>query len=145
MSNFTSQNILAYTVVALWCKAAVLSLSQVAIRVRSRRYARSEDARMMGRARAEEDERVNRLALAWRNETEATPAFVALAIAYVLTGGATYPMSITCAAFVVGRFWHGWAQFKLQQPHRTIAFLIGFAASLSMAALVLENTIGRVI
>jgi uncharacterized membrane protein YecN with MAPEG domain len=145
MPDFSSQEILAWTAVALWCKAAALSLAQVVIRVRSRRYARSEDARMMGYAPAQEDVRVERLALAWRNETEATPAFVALAIAYVLGGGAAFPMSVVCTAFVAGRFWHGWAQFGLKQPDRTIAFLIGFAASMAMAALVLHNAIGRLI
>jgi uncharacterized membrane protein YecN with MAPEG domain len=139
MWYLSSQEILALTVFALWCKAALLSLSQVVIRVRSRRYARSEDARMMGYLPAQEDERIKRLGLAWRNETEATPAFVALATAYVLEGGAVYPMSIICVLFVAGRFVHGWAQFSLRQPHRTVSFLVGFGASLAMAVLVLLN------
>lgn len=93
----------------------------------------------MGYSPAREDERVGRLGLAWRNETEATPAFVALTVAYVLVDGAAYPMSILCLLFVAGRFVHGWAQFSLKQPHRTASFLVGFAASLAMAVLVLLN------
>ena len=135
----TSQEVLALTVVALWVKAAALSLSQVAIRVRSKRYGRPEDARMMGYTPAAEDERIERLATAWRNELEATPVFLALAFAYVLGGGRAYPFGIICLCFVAARYAQGWAQFKLRQPHRTIAFLMGFAASIAMTVLVLRS------
>ncbi|MFM5968185.1 MAG: MAPEG family protein [Micrococcales bacterium] len=142
MWTITSQEVLALTVVALWAKAAALSLSQVIIRVRSKRYGRPEDARMMGYSPAQEDERIERLARAWRNEAEATPAFLALAIAYVLCGGAAFPFSIICLCFVAGRYSQGWAQFALRQPHRTIAFLLGFAASIALAVLVIQSIIG---
>lgn len=137
-----SQEVLTLTVVALWVKATALSLSQVAIRVRGRRYGRPEDARMMGYEPAQEDERIERLAGAWRNEAEATPAFLALALAYVLGGGAAYPFWIICLCFVAGRFAQGWAQFTLRQPHRTIAFLLGFGASIAMVVIILRNFIG---
>lgn len=138
----TSQEVLALTVVALWVKAAALSLSQVGIRVRSKRYGRPEDARMMGYALAREDERIERLASAWRNELEATPSFLALAFSYVLGGGTAYPFGIICLCFVAARYAQGWAQFTLRQPHRTIAFLLGFAASIALALLVLHNIMG---
>lgn len=139
MSILTSQEILALAVVALWVKGALMALAQVAIRVRSKRYGRSEDARMMGYEPAEEDERIELLSRAWRNEFEATPSFLALAFAYVLGGGTPSPFGIICLCFVAGRFAQGWAQFTLRQPHRTIAFLLGFAASMAMAGLVLAN------
>jgi uncharacterized MAPEG superfamily protein len=138
----TSQEVLALTVIALWVKAAVLSLSQVAIRVRSKRYARSEDARMMGYAPAAEDWRIERLSGAWRNEFEATPTFLALAFAYVLGGGTACQFGMICLCFVAARYAQGWAQFTLRQPHRTIAFLLGFAASIAMAVSVLWNILG---
>jgi uncharacterized MAPEG superfamily protein len=120
----------------------MMSLAQVVIRVRSRRYERPEDARMMGYEPKQEDERIERLSRAWRNETEATPAFLALAFAYVLTGGAAYPFWIICLTFVVGRFVQGWAQVTLRQPHRTIAFLVGLAASIAMVTLVAPRIFG---
>lgn len=142
MPALESQSILALTVVALWMKGAMLSLTQVAIRVRTRRYARPEDARMMGHPAQPEDERIERLSRAWRNDLEATPAFLALAFVHVLTGGLPMPFAIICLVFVVGRYGQGWAQFSLAQPHRTIAFLIGFSASLAMLVLVLARIWG---
>ena len=127
------------TVFALWGKAAALSFLQVAIRVRTGRYARPENARMMGHEPEREDERIARLGLAWRNEAEATPIFIALAFAYLICGGPAGPMTILCVVFVAGRYGHGWAEFRLLQPHRTIAFLAGFAASATMAVLVLRS------
>lgn len=142
MWTTNSQEVLALTVVALWVKAATLSLSQVIIRVRSKRYGRPEDAQMMGYAPVEEDERIERLSRAWRNEAEATPAFLALAFAYVLGGGTAFPFWIICVCFVTARYAQGWAQFTLRQPHRTIAFLLGFAGSTAMAGLVLRDVMG---
>jgi uncharacterized membrane protein YecN with MAPEG domain len=120
-----------------------MSLMQVGIRVRSRRYGRQEDARMMGYPPAQEDERIERLASAWRNELEASPAFLALAIAYVLDGGSSTPFWIICMVFVAARYSQAWAQFTLRQPHRIVAFLVGFAASISMALLVIGHSFGE--
>jgi uncharacterized MAPEG superfamily protein len=142
MSILTSHGILALTVVALWAKGIVMSLCQVVIRVRSKRYGRPEDAQMMGYAPEAEDERIKRLSSAWRNEFEATPAFLALAFVHVLSGGTAHPFWLVCLCFVAGRFAQGWAQFTLRQPQRTIAFLFGMAASIAMAVLVLMDTLG---
>ena len=142
MSFLTSQGILAATVISLWSKGVLMSVAQVVIRVRSRRYERPEDAQMMGYEPKAEDERIERISRAWRNEFEATPAFVALAFVYVLNGGQIYPFGFACLVFVISRFAHGWAQFSLRQPHRTIAFLFGLAASVAMVVFVIQQTLG---
>ena len=139
MLYLTSHQILALSVCALWMKGAALSLGQVLIRVRTRRYVRPEDAQMMGLDPKAEDERVERLAGAWRNELEATPAFLALAIVHVLVSGSAHPFGLICLCFVVARFLQGWAQFSLRQPLRTLAFLLGFAATFALAVLVLQQ------
>lgn len=141
MWTLTSQTVLALTVVGLSAKAAIMSLSQVVIRVRSKRYGLPEDARMMGYAPMEEDGRIELLSRAWRNELEATPSFLALAFAFVLGSGGVYPFWIICLGFVAARYVHGWAQFSLSQPHRTVAFLFGFGASVAMAVLTLWNSL----
>jgi uncharacterized MAPEG superfamily protein len=144
MLLLSSQAILALTVVALWLKGVGISLAQVVIRVRSRRYARPEDAQMMGYAPVDEDERVERLSRAWRNELETTPAFLALSFAFVLTGGPGSPFWAICLCFVLCRYAQGWAQFRLRQPHRTIAFLGGLAATAALALLLLARAVGAV-
>jgi uncharacterized MAPEG superfamily protein len=139
MLILSSLTVLALTVIALWLKGVAISLSQVVIRVRSRRYTRPEDARMMGVAPSSQDERVERLSSAWRNEHETAPAFVALSIAYVMSGGVANPFWLICASFVACRYAQGWAQFTLLQPHRTIAFLGGLAATTTLAVLLLTR------
>jgi hypothetical protein len=45
--------------------------------------------------------------------------------------------------FVAARYSQAWAQFTLRQPHRIVAFLVGFAASISMALLVIGHSFGE--
>lgn len=137
-----SHTILALTAIALWTKGVVLSLAQVAIRVRTRRYARAEDARMMRQSVQPEDPRIERLSRAWRNELEATPAFLSLAVVHVLTGGSAMPFAAICLIFVAGRYVQGFAQYRLAQPQRTIGFLLGLGASFAMVPLVLWRICG---
>lgn len=96
----------------------------------------------MGYETQTEDERIARLSSAWRNELEATPLFLMLAIVCVLLGSETFAFEAICVFFVAARYAHGWAQFTLRQPHRTIAYLVGLAASLAMAGLVLMHLLG---
>jgi uncharacterized MAPEG superfamily protein len=126
--------VVAFAAIALWTKGAIMSLGQVVIRVATRRYARLEDARMMGREPASEDSRIERLARAWQNEHENTPLFLALSFAYVLAAAPATGFEILCATYVTARYVQTWAQFQLWQPLRTIAYLVGLGAAAVLAA-----------
>ena len=129
--------ILAATTVALFVKGVALSYLQVRVRVSSRRFARDEDARLMGVASAPEPDIIERINGAWRNELENGPIFLALAASYVLLGGSSGTFFHACSGFVVARVLQSWAQICAMQPLRTIAFLAGLAATLALAALVI--------
>lgn len=128
--------VFALTSIALFLKGLVLSYLQVRWRVRGRAFERPEDAQLMGLSPREEPEAVKLVAAAWRNELENTPAFLSLAAAYVLLGGTAWSLLTVSVAYVGFRCFQAFAQVKTLQPHRTVGFLGGLLACLSLAALV---------
>lgn len=131
-----SAAIFAATSIALFLKGLALSYVQVRYRVRGKAFERPEDARLMGVAPRQEPDVVHRAAGAWRNELESTPAFLSLAAGYVLLGGTAPSLLVVSAAYVGFRMFQAFAQVRALQPHRTIGFLGGVLASLSLAILV---------
>ena len=127
--------VLTGTAITLFLKGIVLSYLQVRIRVRGRTFERAEDARLMGLPPRSEPELVGRVAAAWRNELESTPAFLALATGYVLIGASGWPLLLSAAAYVTGRLLQAYSQIRGLQPHRTIGYLVGLVASAGLATM----------
>jgi|GEM_PF-2154050 len=119
--------------VALWLKGLAASFVQVWARVRERAYKKPEDAAMMGRTPRPEPALALRANDAWRNETENAPYYLALAAAAVLLGTPVLVLALTSAAFVLARCAHAWAQIAALQPLRSLAWLAGVLATLSLA------------
>jgi uncharacterized MAPEG superfamily protein len=129
--------------IALWLKGIALSLTQAWIRVRNRTMTLPEDARMLRVPQASEDHpRVRVLAQAWRNELEASPALMALAVSYVLLGGADPAFRWALGVYVIARCVQGFAQATARQPSRTLAWLVGVVAASCVAVLLLHQLLG---
>ncbi len=128
-----SAAIFATLAAALWVKGLIVSYVQVRARVRGRAFERPEDAAMMRRMPAPEPALALRAGDAWRNETENGPFFLALAAAAVLVGAPHLVLGATSIAFVFARAIHAWAQIAALQPLRTLAWIAGVLASLTLA------------
>jgi len=136
-----SATVLAATSSALFIKGIVLSYIQVAARYRARSFSRPEDARLLGLAPGDEPDIAARAAGALRNEAENSPIFLALAAAYVLTGGAPMPLAAISSLYVVARLFQGYAQVRALQPQRMIGYLAGVAVTLALAALIAVRSV----
>jgi len=138
-----SARALALVTIALWLKAMAMSTVQVVVRIRSRSVTRSEDARLMRiPVSAREHPLVDSLGDAWRNETEATPIFLALSGAYVILGGASVAFGLILLTYVAMRWVHGLMQATSSQPGRTLAWLGGVAATIAVTVLLLIQIAG---
>lgn len=127
--------IFAAASITLFMKGLVLSYLQVRWRVRGRAFERPEDARLLGLPPRPEPDVIQRVAGAWRNELENTPAFMSLAAGFVLLGGAPSPLLLAAGVYVGSRSFQAFAQIKALQPHRTIGFLGGVLASAYLAVM----------
>lgn len=125
--------VFAALAIALWLKGLLMSGVQVWARVRGRAFARPEDAAMMGRAPQAEPVLARRAGEAWRNETENSPVFLAIAAAAVLLGVSPVQIAAAGAAFLLARLIHAWAQIAALQPLRTLAWLAGLGATAALA------------
>jgi uncharacterized MAPEG superfamily protein len=135
MISVQSASIVAGSAATLFLKGLVLSYIQVAARYRARSFSRPEDARLLGLVPQSEPDQAARAAGALRNETENTPFFLTLAIAYVLLGGPPSPLLAVSCLYVAARLYQGYAQIRALQPHRMIGFLAGALATLCLATL----------
>jgi uncharacterized MAPEG superfamily protein len=77
----------------------------------------------------------NRAGEALRNESENSPAFLAIALGYVLLGGEPQPLLYVSAAYIAARYFQGYAQYRALQPHRMTGYLIGVIATLSLTVM----------
>lgn len=130
--------IFAALAAALWAKGLVISFVQLQARVRERAFERPEDAALMRHAAAPEPALAQRAGDAWRNETENSPYFLALAAAAVLVGVPCLPLAATSAAFVLARAIHAWAQIGAMQPLRTLAWMAGVLAGFALTGAILR-------
>jgi uncharacterized MAPEG superfamily protein len=133
--------VLAATSVALQLKGTVLSYLQVRARFRSRRFGRPEDARLMRVEPASEPEIVRRIAAAWRNESESGPSFLALSASFALLGGSASALLPISIAFLIGRLGQAVSEILVLQPQRTLFYLLGLGASLTLAGFVAARVV----
>jgi glutathione S-transferase len=118
----------AMALAALFLKTTLVSLSQVAARIRSRTVLLPEDAAMFGlRPKNAEAPFVQRCVHVWRNDVENLPLFLALALAYVLFGAAPASAQWLFGAYVLLRYAHTAAYLRGLQPWRALLYLAGLA------------------
>lgn len=120
---------------ALFLKVTLTSMLQVAARFRSRAFTTPEDAALLGvKPSARETDLVQRCAAVWRNDGENLPLFLALALAYVLSGGTAGSAQVLFGAYVALRYAHTAVYLLGLQPWRAIMYLSGMAVCWIIAA-----------
>src|SRR5437868_14546929 len=95
----------AIVVVLLIVKASVLAAATASKRASVKLFTNEEDAIWLrGKTVDSDDERVQRLFRAHRNDLESLVLFLPAGALYVVSGAATLPGLIYCAVFVLARF-----------------------------------------
>ena len=118
----------------------VLVLKMVAVggytsylRITRRVYATGEDYGMQGMDPSEEiDGEIERVRRAHRNDLENILPFLGVGILYALSEPTMVGAQINLLGFTVARVLHSIFYIRGMQPHRTIAFSVGFVLMLWM-------------
>jgi uncharacterized MAPEG superfamily protein len=126
MNEFPAFPAFILALVALFLKITLTSLLQVVSRFRSRAFTVPEDAALV-RVRPSQQEAVfvQRCANVWRNDVENLPLFLALALAYVLSGATLASAQVLFAAYVALRYAHTTVYLLGLQPWRMVMYLLG--------------------
>lgn len=104
------------------------------LRIRRKVYATPEDAHFQGLTpAAAPDEDIERVRRAHRNDLENILPFFAVGVFYVLSGPSMLGAKICFIGFTTARILHTLFYVRSMQPHRTIAFGIGYLLMLYMA------------
>ncbi len=132
----TAFELYAVVTVILFLKMWALSLVQIYNRVKSDAFTKPEDAVAFGGGTpvAEDPPIVQRATMAWRNDLENIPIFLALAWVYIFLkawpgGAAFYLLTFTAARIV-----HSYAFVNALQPLRFIAYAVGLLVCFAMSA-----------
>ena len=103
------------------------------LRITRRVYATGEDYGMQGMAPSEEiDGEIERVRRAHRNDLENILPFLGVGILYALSEPTMVGAQINLLGFTVARVLHSIFYIRGMQPHRTIAFSVGFVLMLWM-------------
>lgn len=133
MSAYPALPILVIALVALLLKATLLSLVQVAARLRARTFLVPEDAMLMHVAVSDREHPfVVRCGNVWRNDLENIPYFLAAALTFTMLGGAASTAAWIFGGFIAVRFLHTAIYLRGLQPWRAAAFLTGLALTWSL-------------
>ena len=123
----------AITAIVLTLKMAAISIAQGRGRVGSSIFVNPEDAKLFhGHESPSETPAVQRATRAWHNDLENIPIFLILAWIYVAADLPLRAFVVYCVIFMLGRIVHTICYLNSIQPMRTIAFVIGVLAMLSM-------------
>ncbi|WP_313706864.1 MAPEG family protein [Massilia sp.] len=129
--------------IALFAKTTATSLLQVATRVRTRAFVLPEDAAMLRlRPVPEEAAIVRRCAAVWRNDVENLPLFLALALAWTLSGAQAVEAWLLFGAYVALRYLHTGAYLAGLQPWRALLYLAGLGVCWTIAARLALRVLG---
>jgi uncharacterized MAPEG superfamily protein len=122
---------ICYLVLAL--KMMALGAYTSVLRIRRRVYATSEDYRLQGvEPKGRSDEDIERARRAHRNDLENILPFLGVGLVYALTNPTAVAAAVTLIGFTAARVLHTVFYVLSLQPHRTIAFTIGFVLELWM-------------
>jgi uncharacterized MAPEG superfamily protein len=129
----TLLQIYALTTIILALKMAAVSVVQGRARTNAGAFTNPEDAKAFGgKEVVEEAPKVRRAARAWLNDLENIPLFLILAWVYVAAGLSTRTFAIICVVFVLARIIHTIAYLNALQPWRTIGYIIGSIATVTL-------------
>jgi prostaglandin-E synthase 1 len=127
--------LVAYAVTCLVLSVNLLFLWAYsgAMRAKSKTAINAEDSKRFGAALSEFDPpAVARVLRAHRNAEAAIYPFLFLGLAFVLAGGGARIATIIFATFTAARIAHSIAYLAGKQPWRTLAFVVGGLATISL-------------
>jgi uncharacterized MAPEG superfamily protein len=126
--------------VMLFAKMFAISLVQGWHRIGRLRFVNPEDAAVVGRAPASEEQpQVERAARAWRNDLENITPFFALGVVYLMTDAAPTVAPALFMIFTAARIVHTVCYLRQWQPWRTLAYAIGIVCLLAMCVNILRT------
>ncbi len=129
----TAPQVFALTASALWLKMFATAGVQAVVRLRSKRFARPEDAQAFGGAVDAPDHPTAVLGqAALRNDVENIPTFLCLLLGFVLLGPTPIQVGAHGALFVLARCVHTAAYLRPTQPLRNRAYVAGVAVTFSL-------------
>lgn len=103
------------------------------VRIRRKVYATPEDYRLQGLTPATKvDEDIERARRAHRNDLENILPFFGVGLLYALSGPGLLAAQIAFIGFTAARVLHTVFYVVVLQPHRTIAFTVGYVLQLWM-------------
>jgi uncharacterized MAPEG superfamily protein len=122
----------ATVLVLLAFKAQVLAAATAATRGKLKKFATEEDAAWLGGVYSNpDDERVQRIFRAHRNDLEALVPFAIVGSVFVLSGASAVAGIAYCAVFLAARLAHTAAYLgkrpRLRRDAFTVAWLVNFA------------------
>jgi len=115
-----------YLILALKMLVLITLISRA--RMRAGNFVSPEDYAMAGREKplaAVPDESIERLRRALANDVENILPFFGIGLIYALSGPSLTWARVLLAGFAVARIIHTVAYVRGQQPHRSLAFIIG--------------------
>lgn len=125
----------ASVLILLAFKAQVLAAATATTRGRLGRFLNEEDATWLGGVHVNpDDERVQRIFRAHRNDLEALLPFLIVGSVYVASGASSGVGIVYCAVFLVARFAHTFAYLRQRPRIRRDAFAIAWLTSFAMGA-----------
>jgi len=135
MSAYPAWPAFVCALLALFAKTSATSVLQVVSRLRARTFLLPEDAALLRvQPVPEEAAIVRRCAAVWRNDVENLPLFLALALAWMLSGADAPEAWRLCGAYVVLRYLHTGAYLAGLQPWRALLYLGGLGVCWTIAA-----------
>jgi microsomal prostaglandin-E synthase 1 len=137
MSSLSGSSLLAVFAVVcalLVLKAQVLGAATAATRGRLKTFINPEDAVWLGGEHVNpDDERVQRIFRAHRNDLENLLPFFVAGTVYVLSGAATTAGVAYFGAFLLARYAHTFAYLKQKARLRRDAFTVGWLVTIVMS------------
>ncbi len=125
-------DIFALLCLTLFLKLLVTTSLQAFARKHAGAYAHAEDAAYWN-GRKDDPPLAQQAQLALRNDGENIPIFLALAWAFVASGGSPRALAAYGAVFFVARSVHTFAFVRPRQPLRNRAYVMGLGATFALA------------
>lgn len=124
------------SVVVLFFKMHALAFVQLYHRNRAGTFRTPEDVAFFSKGRfdlADDTDIGDRATRAWRNDLENLPAWFAVSLGFVLTGGSATAAAVYCGVYTVARVGHTLAYLKGVQPHRFLCHITSLLTASVMA------------
>lgn len=134
LSTSTLSALFAVVCVLLVLKAQILGAATAATRGKLKKFINQEDADWLGGEHSNpDDERVQRIFRAHRNDLENLLPFFMGGILYLLSGAGAWAGTAYFSIFLLARYTHTYAYLKRKARMRRDAFTVGWLVTIVMS------------